>query len=158
MTSPEIQPQAPAGHAQDLAVWTRLDDRQANSAGVRRLHLRNPVESCRPIGLQLIDANGSPISGWHQADILDVSLGGFCLLLMEDVPLDLAQLMQLRLDVRPHPSFGVDVVLAELRWFVRSGLIVSLGVGFATPLQQLPELLPCRRAERRPLDLDHTLV
>ena len=42
--------------------------------------------------------------------------------------------------------------MAELRWFVRSGLIVSLGLGFENPLQRLPVLLPCRRAERRPLN------
>jgi len=142
----------------DLSVWTVLDSQGDADLQSRREHTRNPVEACRPIGLQLTDAEGAPISSWHQADILDVSLGGFCLLMMEDVPLELTQLMRLRLDVRPHPSFGVDAVMAELRWFVRSGLIVSLGVGFENPLQRLPVLLPCRRAERRPLDLDHTLA
>jgi len=141
-----------------VAVWSALDGRDAVDERSRRAHARDQVDTCRPIGLQLIDGDGSPVSAWHQADILDVSQGGFCLLLMEDVPLELSRLMRLRLDVRPHPSFGVDVLLAELRWFVRSGLVVSLGVGFETPLQRLPELLPCRRAERRPLDLDHTLA
>ena len=141
-----------------VSVWTRLSEHEQADARARRQHLRNPVESCRPIGLQLADANGKPISSWHQADILDVSLGGLCLLMMEDVPLELSRLMALRLDVRPHPSFGVELKQAELRWFVRSGLIVSLGVGFTEPLASLPELLPCRRAERRPLDLDHTLA
>jgi len=146
------------GHLPPVSVWTALDRREpADRQESRREHARNPVEACRPIGLQLIDGEEAPISDWHQADILDVSLGGFCLLLMEDVPLDLNQLMRLRLDVRPHPSFGVDVLLAELRWFVRSGLIVSLGVGFENPLQELPELLPCRRSEVRPLDPDQAL-
>ena len=92
-----------------LSVWTVLDSRDSADLQSRREHTRNPVEACRPIGLQLIDPEGVPLSAWHQADILDVSLGGFCLLLMEDVPLELTQLMRLRLDVRPHPSFGVDV-------------------------------------------------
>mgnify|MGYP006292131317 FL=1 len=141
-----------------VSVWTALDRRDQTDWQVsRREHARNPVEACRPIGLQLIDDDGAALSGWHQADILDVSLGGFCLLLMEDVPLDLNHLMRLRLDVRPHPSFGVDALLADLRWFVRSGLIVSLGVGFENPLQELPELLPCRRSEVRPLDPDQAL-
>ena len=151
--------QDPTGHLPPISVWTALDRREpADRQESRREHARNSVEACRPIGLQLIDDDGAALSGWHQADILDVSLGGFCLLLMEDVPLDLNHLMRLRLDVRPHPSFGVDVLMAELRWFVRSGLIVSLGVGFENPLQELPVLLPCRRSERRPLDLDHTLA
>ena len=149
---------SPQADRQEFSVWTALDGRDDRDLQSRREHTRNPVESCRPIGLQLIDAEESPISGWHQADILDVSCGGFCLLLMEDVPLELTQLMRLRLDVRSHPSFGVDAVMAELRWFVRSGLIVSLGVGFDNPLDRLPVLLPCRRAERRPLDLDQTLA
>ena len=142
----------------DLSVWTVLDGKGKADLQSRREHVRNPVEACRPIGLQLVDGEGTPISGWHQADILDVSIGGFCLLLLEDVPLELTQLMRLRLDVRAHPSFGVDVLMAELRWFVHSGLIVSLGVGFENPLQRLPVLLPCRRSERRPLDLDQTLT
>ncbi|MFM7652052.1 MAG: PilZ domain-containing protein [Vulcanococcus sp.] len=149
-----FQPSADHPH---LSVWTVLNGRDDADLQSRREHTRNPVEACRPIALQLIDAEGAPISAWHQADILDVSLGGFCLLLMEDVPLELTQLMRLRLDVRPHPSFRVDEVMAELRWFVRSGLIVSLGVGFENPLQRLPVLLPCRRADRRPIDGDHTL-
>jgi hypothetical protein len=144
--------------AASIEVWSVLDRDTGDDFQSRREHDRDPVDSCRPIGLQLIDPAGAPLSTWHQADILDVSLGGFCLLLMEDVPLELTQLMRLRLDVRPHPSFGVDAVMAELRWFVRSGLILSLGVGFDVPLQTLPVLLPCRRSERRPLDLDHTLA
>jgi len=77
---------------------------------------------------------------------------------MEDVPLELAPLMRLCLDVRPHPSFGTDVLSAELRWFVRSGLIVSLGVGFIEPLEELPVLLACRRAQRRPFDREQILA
>ena len=139
-------------------MWTVLEGHDHVDPRTRREHARNPVEACRPIGLQLIDDDGAALSDWHQADILDASLGGFCLLMMEDVPLDLTHLMRLRLDVRPHPSFGVDELFAELRWFVCSGLIVSLGVGFENPLQEMPELLPCRRHERRDLDLDHTLA
>ena len=140
-----------------LEVATALGRPDSPALRSRREHQRNSVVACRPIGLQLIDPAGPAASPWFQADILDVSLGGLCLLLMEDVPLELAPSMRLCLDVRPHPSFGTDVLPVELRWFVRSGLIVSLGVGFLEPLQELPELLVCRRSQRRPLDLDQTL-
>jgi hypothetical protein len=32
-------------------------------------------------------------------------------------------------------------VQARLRWFVRSGPVTTMGVGFVIPLQELPELL-----------------
>ncbi len=98
-----------------------------------------------------------PASAWYLADILDVSVGGFCLLITEDQPMPLTQLMRLRLDVRPHPSFGTPVVGAELRWFVRAGFVVTLGVGFDQPLAEIPALLPCRRGARRELDLSQAL-
>jgi len=167
MATPEsMDPLAADGRSlglPDISVWTQLDERlipgsSTDGGRARRQHLRNPIDSCRPIGLQLIDEAGMPLSGWHQADILDISLGGLCLLMMEGSPLEFTRLINLRLDVRPHPSFGVDVVMAELRWFVCSGLITSLGLGFREQLVKLPSLLPCRRAERRPIDLDHTLV
>ncbi|MFY8148280.1 MAG: hypothetical protein ACOVNL_03560 [Prochlorococcaceae cyanobacterium] len=68
----------------------------------------------------------------------------------------LTQQMRLRLNVRPHPAFGADVVGAELRWFVRVGFVVTLGVGFDQPLTELPMLLACRRSERR--DPESTLM
>ncbi|MEA5474596.1 PilZ domain-containing protein [Synechococcus sp. CCY9201] len=114
-----------------------------------RRHLRNPVEACRPIAVQVLDDLGQPASAWYLADILDVSVGGFCLLITEDQPMPLAQRLRIRLDVRPHPSFGVDVMPAVLRWFVRSGFVVTLGVGFEKPLDSLPLLLPCRRSTKR---------
>ncbi|MEB3263678.1 MAG: PilZ domain-containing protein [Synechococcus sp.] len=126
--------------------------------GGRRTHLRNPVEACRPIAVQMLDEHGEPASAWYLADILDVSVGGFCLLITEDQPMPLAQLMRLRLDVRPHPAFGAPVVGAELRWFVRAGFVVTLGVGFDQPLAQLPALLPCRRGARRELDVSQALL
>jgi hypothetical protein len=139
----------------EYSAGTTLDGARGTS---RRRYLRSPVEACRPIALQLLDPQGRPASPWKHADILDVSVGGFCLLITEDeAPLPLAQLMQLRLDVRPHPSFGADEIRAELRWFVRSGYVVSLGVGFEQPMGAPPELLPCRRAERRSLEPDQTL-
>lgn len=125
--------------------------------GGRRNHLRNPVEACRPIALQMLDEQGAPASAWYLADILDVSVGGFCLLITEDQPMPLTQLMRVRLDVRPHPSFGTPVMGAELRWFVRSGFVVTLGVGFDQPLPKLPALLACRRGARRQLDLSQAL-
>lgn len=126
--------------------------------GCRRTHLRNPVEACRPIAAQMLDEQGEPASAWYLADILDVSVGGFCLLITEDQPMPLAQLMRLRLDVRPHPAFGAPVVGAKLRWFVRAGFVVTLGVGFDQPLAKVPALLPCRRSARRELDISQALL
>lgn len=123
---------------------------ETSSGASRRHYLRSPVEACRPIALQLLDDRGQPASPWRHADILDVSAGGFCLLITEqDRPLPLTQLMHLRLDVRAHPAFGADEIRAGLRWFVRSGYVVSLGVGFDAPLSSRPELLPCRRSQPR---------
>jgi PilZ domain len=133
------------------AAGTSLD---AESQRARRRHLRAPVEACRPVAIQFLDEEGQPACGWTAADILDVSLGGFCLLITEDKPLPIAQLMRLHLDVTPHPAFGVELIPGELRWFVRSGFVLSIGVGFDEPLSSIPALLPCRRAVRRDLEPD----
>ena len=136
------------------AAGTSLD---ADEQRARRRHLRAPVEACRPLAIQFLDEGGQPACGWTLADILDVSLGGFCLLITEDEPLPITRLMRLHLDVRPHPAFGAELLPGELRWFVRSGFVLSIGVGFDDPLSSLPTLLPCRRAARRDLDPEQTL-
>ena len=136
-----------SGPKADFAAPTSLESQR-----VRRLHVRAPVEACRPIGVQLINEDGSPASGWTLADILDISHGGFCLLITEHPELPITTLMRLRLDVRSHPGFGVDLLHGELRWFVNSGFVLSFGVGLDAPLTAIPPLLPCRRATRRELD------
>ena len=127
---------------------TSLQARQPSS---RRAHYRKPAEACRPIGLQLLAGPGQPGSRWQQADILDLSLGGLCVLVTEgENPLPLEQLQQLRLDLRLHPSFGVEQMAGEVRWFVRSGLVLTMGIGFKTTLASLPRLTPYRRQRTRP--------
>jgi hypothetical protein len=139
-----------SGPLADFAAATSLEPQQQQR--VRRLHARAPVESCRPIGVQLLNDDGGPACAWVLADILDISNGGFCLLITEHPELAITTLMRLRLDVRPHPSFGVDLLHGELRWFVNSGFVLSFGVGLDAPLAAIPPLLPCRRASRRELD------
>lgn len=140
-----------SGPKADFAAATSLEP-QPQPQRVRRLHARAPVEACRPIGVQLINEDGSPASGWTLADILDISHGGFCLLITEHPELPITTMMRLRLDVRSHPGFGVDLLNGQLRWFVNSGFVLSFGVGLDAPLAAIPPLLPCRRATRRELD------
>ena len=131
-----------SGALADFAAATSLEPQQQR---VRRLHARAPVESCHPIGVQLLNDDGAPASAWTLADILDISNGGFCLLITEHPELTITTLMRLRLDVRPHPGFGVDLLHGELRWFVNSGFVLSFGVGLDAPLAAIPPLLPSRR-------------
>ena len=58
----------------------------------------------------LINDDDSPACAWTFADILDISHGGFCLLITEQPYLPITTLMRLRLDLRPHPGFGEDFV------------------------------------------------
>ena len=106
----------------------------------RRIQQRDTVEIARPIRLQLLSADHQPISDWIPADILDVSTGGLCLLLAEDASLPLEALMPLRLDVSSHRSFGVDQMLAQLRWIKRSDFVMTIGLVFETALESVPEL------------------
>jgi hypothetical protein len=139
-----------SGPLANFAAATSLEPQQQQR--VRRLHVRAPVEACRPIGVQLLNGDGSPACAWTLADILDISNGGFCLLITEHPDLPITTLMRLRLDVRPHPGFGVDVLHGELRWFVNSGFVLSFGVGLDAPLAAIPPLLPFRTALHLPLD------
>ncbi|MCP9815476.1 PilZ domain-containing protein [Synechococcus sp. GreenBA-s] len=117
----------------------------------QRRTYRHPVEVCRPIGLQLLNEALEPVTAWLLADILDVSLGGLCLLITETTDHPFAPRYRVRLNVTAHPSFGVSEVMGELRWFVKSDYVVTMGIGFDQQLSELPDLLPCRRTVRRPL-------
>jgi len=101
---------------------------------------RDAIEICRPISLQLLSGAGEALSAWLPADILDVSLGGLCLLISEDPALELYEGMPLQLDVTSQPSFGQPRIHGQLRWFRRSGLVITLGLVFDEPLKVLPEL------------------
>jgi c-di-GMP-binding flagellar brake protein YcgR len=106
-----------------------------------RLNPRETIEACRSIALQLLAADGSALTPWLAADILDLSLGGVCLLLSDDGSLPLQQGMALRLDLRAQPDFQVAQLGASLRWFVPSGYVATLGVHFDQPLGRLPVLV-----------------
>ena len=111
------------------------------AAAPRRVQPRDQVEVCRPISLRLLDEAGQPLSDWLAADILDVSVGGLCLLLSQDDNLPLRQLMPLQLDVRNQPGFQRELMGAQLRWFVPSGFVITIGLVFDTPLPALPALI-----------------
>lgn len=104
----------------------------------RRIFFRSPVEVSRPIAVGPAVGTGSPPT-WWSADILDLSSGGFCLLLLAEAgfqPQD-----RLRLNLRSQPGFGVAEITTGLRWYVVNGAVVTLGVGFDEPLDPLPKLV-----------------
>jgi hypothetical protein len=109
-----------------------------------RGYLRVPVEACRPIAVQLLDVAGEILCDWELADILDVSDGGLCLVVVEDAELPMMKSLNMRLDVRAHQGFGVDVLCVKLRWYVRSCFALVFGVGFCPPLIAVPLLEPCK--------------
>ncbi len=102
-----------------------------------RRHPRELPPPCRPIRVQLAS------NAWFSADILDISLGGLCLLITD--PQDLCVDQPVTLDFAAHrlPDglLNSGPVQARLRWFVRSGPVTTMGVGFFIPLPELPELL-----------------
>ena len=119
----------------------------------RRQHLRLVAPPCRPITLRslLSDDDGEP-QPWLYADILDISLGGLCLLITADLPLELGQ--RFSVDFRAHRLADAEqrsdsCLMASLRWFVHAGYVTTLGLGFDQPLIALPELLPERRQRLR---------
>lgn len=126
-------------------------DGEASDNDQRRTY-RHPVEVSRPIGLQLLSDSLEPVTGWLLADILDVSLGGVCLLITDSADHPFAPHRRVRLNVTAHPTFGVSELLGELRWFVKSEYVVTMGIRFEQSLDSLPDLLPCRRSLRRPLE------
>ena len=136
--------------------WSRLNGAQELT---RRTQERFSVEATRPLALRQIDAEDRPIGPWYTADILDISLGGLCLLVMHDTAaLPLGEDARVQLDLRAQPGFGRASVTGSIRWFVESGFVLSLGVSFDQPFTEFPELLPCRRAARRELDPDFDIA
>ena len=80
------------------------------------------------------------------ADVLDISLGGLCLLLSAPLPAQLenpGQQLQVNFN-QPVLVAGEGerwIVKAELRWINHHSAGVStIGLAFTTPLAQLPEL------------------
>ena len=94
-----LPPPAPAFEAAPLLEPLQLDaDAGEDPHASTRRHPRLVASPCRPITLCPLEAAGE--SGWVYGDILDVSLGGLCVLVT--VPLDLEAGQQFRLDFRAH--------------------------------------------------------
>jgi hypothetical protein len=117
-----------------------------------REHLRVPVESCRPIAVRPLDSQGQPCGRWFLADLMDLSVGGMCLLASDGQTPEVGQ--WLLLDLRCHPGFGQIRLRAQLRWFVRAHFALTFGVAFASPLPEVPVLAVERRSLRRDPNLE----
>jgi hypothetical protein len=97
------------------------------------------------------DTPDEPASQWFSADILDISLGGVCVLITGTPDMQLGQRVTLDFKAHrlPESLQPQTLIAARLRWFVRSGLVSTLGISFDMPLPELPELLAERRLQRR---------
>ena len=113
----------------------------------QRRHERLVAPPCRPVPIQLLKSDGALPTDWFYADILDISLGGLCLLITEGHPVEVGQ--QLLVDFKAHRISDLHRVPGLVRWFVRSGSVTTMGIGFADPLLDLPQLLPERRNRLR---------
>ena len=114
--------------------------------GQRRFE-RFVAPPCRPVPIQLLSPDGEPRTEWFYADILDISRGGLCLLITENHDLQVDQ--KLLVDFKVHRANDLHRVAGVVRWFVRSGIFATMGVGFSKPLPLLPQLLPERRNRLR---------
>lgn len=129
-----------------------LDD--SGYAGKRR-HPRQAAPPCRPVTVRVdpdgLAAAGVPSGRWFYADILDISSGGLCLLITDtqDLEVGLPVAVDFKSHRLPAAFAGETQVTATLRWFVRSGPVTTMGLGFLEPLPALPELLPERRHRLR---------
>jgi hypothetical protein len=95
-------------------------------------------------------------SNWFCADILDISLGGLCLLIANSHEMEVGAAITVDFKAHQLPaSFaGGTCLAATLRWFVHSGFVTTMGVGFSQPMLELPVLLSERRHKSRdPNDL-----
>ena len=106
----------------------------------QRQHQRRVAMPSRPVPIQLLQPDGASRTDWFDADILDISQGGACLLIMDRQALNVSD--RLVLDFKAHLGSGPPRLPGLVRWFVRSCGFITLGVGFDEPLQGLPQLLP----------------
>lgn len=127
----------PLGEAFEVGPFLS-DERATDADGDRREHFRNSIEVTQPISLALASEDGQVIGPWFSADILDLSAGGLCLVLTSGQ--DFEPVNRLVLNLSSQPGFGVEQLPVSLRWYVKGGLLVSLGVGFDQPLDPLPPL------------------
>jgi len=113
----------------------------------RRKQARLVAQPCRAIPVQLLNPEGKPCGDRVFADILDISLGGLCLLVTGDYVLKIGQ--DLVIDSKVFSTGDERRILGLVRWFVRSGIVTTMGVGFREPLEEMPQLFPERRNPER---------
>ena len=113
---------------------------------------RFPVQGTRPIAMRPLGADGAASGPWVLADILDISLGGLCLLVSGPLALERGQ--HLELDLRSHRDFGVVRLEVEARWWMSSDSFSTVGIAFPVQLRTIPELELERRGVRRDPNLD----
>lgn len=147
--NPPAQDQASAGTAERptpscVLLNTPLSDEWLGHEQ-RRLE-RYPVQASRPIAMRLLDDDTGDGS-WHLADILDIGLGGLCLMLSGALKPSKGQ--RLQLDLRAHPDFGCSRMEAVVRWCRSAAGFTTLGIAFIQPLSRLPHLELERRSTRR---------
>ncbi|MGB7563204.1 MAG: PilZ domain-containing protein [Prochlorococcaceae cyanobacterium] len=124
---------------ESLEADSSLQQEWADDAVVdRRKYFRYAIEVTKSISLALASADGEAIGPWLSADILDLSVGGLCLVLTAGQ--DFEPVNRLVLNLSSQPDFGVEQLPVSLRWYVKGGLLMSLGVGFDKPFELLPLL------------------
>ena len=143
--------EAPAGDLGQVEVQTILaspDNLETLAPdNSQRRHERHVAPPCRPVPIQLLLQDDAPRTDWFYADILDISVGGLCLLITESHHLAVGH--KLLVDFKVHRATDQHRVPGLVRWFVRSGSVTTMGVGFEEPLAQIPDLLPERRNRLR---------
>jgi len=134
---PPLPPPPPFEVATFLDGSRQVSDPRAMPGLNSRRHPREQAPPCRPIKVR------HSLTVGFTADILDISLGGLCLLITDGQELNVGQALELDFGGHrmPEPMQHRGPVQARLRWYVRSGPVTTLGVGFDSPLPELPELL-----------------
>ncbi|QEY31254.1 PilZ domain-containing protein [Synechococcus sp. RSCCF101] len=115
------------------------------SGGSRRDSERFDVVSCAPLRIR---SDSTDSDQWIVADLLDVSLSGFCLLLIGDHKLESGT--EVTLDVSNHPDMGARDLKGSVCWCVADIFVCTIGVRLSEPLARLPKLAP---AEDAPMEL-----
>ena len=132
-----------SGSGSDAVPYAPLDDGSGDPLFERRSFERLSAPAARPVRLHF---QASPLAPSpepeHWADLIDLSLGGACLVVEDLAGLELNQTLLLDFSIhQPAPASPVaSPIQAQLRWLSRSGPIITLGVEFSPPLAQLPVL------------------
>ncbi len=134
---PPLPPPPPFEAAIILTASDPPSDPAASTGQDVRRFPRQQASPCRPLKVLL------PAASCFSADILDISLGGVCLLITHHQELRIGQDVTLGFSAHRLPEVlqSRGLVQARLRWYVRSRSVTTMGVGFDVPLPELPELL-----------------